>query len=98
MKAVLESLAPGNSDVVCLYCTPMRQSAMSDIRGSNSDDQWSRDAGTRKTRADVGHACFPRHLNSLSSAQTAGIVRCAQIAVDVRVNACDFGTIKLRFR
>src|ERR1700722_1991133 len=39
MKAVFERLAPGNSDVVCLYCAPMRQSATGDIGGRNVDDR-----------------------------------------------------------
>src|SRR3954469_10695703 len=59
LKAILESLAPGNPYVVCLYGAPIRQSATGDIgRGNfNNRPRGGRKAG--KADADSTHCCSP---------------------------------------
>src|SRR5438045_210569 len=59
LKAILERLAPGNLDVVCQYCAPIRQSTTGDIgRGNfNNLPRGGRKAG--KAGPDSTHCCSP---------------------------------------
>src|SRR5437879_13519409 len=59
LKAILESLAPGNSDVVCLYCAPIRQAATRDIARGNFDNRQRGGRKTRRADADTTHGCSP---------------------------------------
>src|SRR5712691_1084523 len=59
LKAVFESLAPGNLYRVRLYCAPIRELATSDIGRRNFNDRSRRGGKTRKANADVTHSCSP---------------------------------------
>src|SRR5882757_9627953 len=59
LKAILESLAPGNPYVVGLYCAPIRQSATSDIGRGNFNNRSRRGGKTGKAGADSAHCCSP---------------------------------------
>jgi len=41
LETVFEGLAPGNLYRVSLYCTPIRQSAMGDVRRRDFNERWT---------------------------------------------------------
>jgi hypothetical protein len=57
LKAVFESLAPGNLYDICLYDAPFRQSAARDIGWRNFDDRWRNWGMPRNAEADFTHDC-----------------------------------------
>src|SRR3981081_3550675 len=59
LKAIFESLAPGNPYVVCLYCAPIRQSATSAVRGGDFNNRLREGRKTRRADADTTHCCSP---------------------------------------
>jgi len=73
LKAVFESLAPGNLYDICLYDAPIRQSATRDIGGRNFDDRWRSRGMPCKAEADITHDCAPEYGHGLLS--SAGVSR-----------------------
>src|SRR6266849_1401705 len=59
LKAVFESLAPGNLYDICLYDAPIRQSATRDIGGRNFDDRQRSRGMPCQAEADITHDCAP---------------------------------------
>src|SRR5882672_12023052 len=89
LKAVFESLAPGNPYCVCLYCAPIRRLATINVGRRNFDDRWRDGTKTRKADTDVIHYCsqMKRRCPPLRELRSR-----------LRVGGWMFGTTKFRLR